>query len=199
MQEEGHKMTGSLIFRPAFEASSIGFQFASGLSSRFASSFETVWSAPPRLTSKNSVSLFLQALAVGTFARRVEGTSLSQERIQLGLGGAVSPFPGRPFGTPYRGKFDKLWTMLNCLRKSWKHFICWSNSNTSVDSYRKSVPHQSINQSITENGHYNYLLALGSKMKQLRIFYSLWTSLPCWQGYYHKRCVKYRPTCNQGQ
>ena len=99
----------------------------------------------PRLTSKNSVSLFLQALAVGTFARRVEGTSLSQERIQLGLGGAVSPFPGRSFGTPYRRKFDKLWTMLNCLRKSWKHSICWSNSNTSVDSYRKSVPHQSIN------------------------------------------------------
>ena len=25
-----------------------------------------------------------------------------------GLGGAVSPFPGRPFGTPYRRKFDKL-------------------------------------------------------------------------------------------
>ena len=110
------------------------------------SSFETVWSAPPRLTSKNSVSPFLEALAVGTFARRVEGTSLSQERIQLGLGGAVSPFPGRPFGTPYRRKFDKLWTMLNYLREGWKHSICWSNSNTSVDSYQKSVPHQSINQ-----------------------------------------------------
>ena len=47
-------------------------------------------------------------------------------------GGAVSLFLGRPFGTPYRRKFDKSWTMLNCSRKGWKHSTCKSNSNTSV-------------------------------------------------------------------
>ena len=108
-----------------------------------------LWLGTRQQLAKRTCDRLLQALAVGTFARRVEGTSLSQERIQLSLGGAVSPFPGRPFGTPYRRKFEKLWTMLNCSREGWKHSTCWSNSNTSVDSYQKSVPHHSsINQSI---------------------------------------------------
>ena len=38
--------------------------------------------------------------------------------------GLLCLFPGRPFGTPYRRKFDKLWTMLNCFREGWKHSTC---------------------------------------------------------------------------
>ena len=108
------------------------------------------WSALPRLTSRNSASEFPQTPVVEASDQRVEGTSLSQEQIQLDLGGAVSLCLGRPSGIPYRWRFDKPWTMLNSSRESWKHSICKSNTNTSEDSYRKSVSHQSINQSINQ-------------------------------------------------
>ena len=130
----------SPISQPAFEASFIGFQFISGPSSRSASSFGTAWSALPQLTSRNSASPFPQTPAVGAFVRRVEGTSLSQEWIQLDFGGAVSLCLGLPSVTPYRRKFDKPWTIMNC----------------SVDSYQKSVPHQFINQSINQSWNWVY-------------------------------------------
>ena len=134
--------------RPAFETSFIGSQFASGPSSRSACSFGTAWSALPRLTSRNSASPFPPAPVVGAFDQRAEGTLWSLERIQLDSGGAVSLCLGRPSGISYRRRFGKPWTMLNCLRKSWKHSTCRSKTNTSEDSYRKSVSRQSINQSM---------------------------------------------------
>ena len=106
------------ISRPAFKTSFIGSQFASGLSSRSASSFKIAWSALPRLTSKNSASEFPQTPAVATF--------LSASRADLVVPRADTTWFGRrgflclvrPSGIPYRKRFDKPWTMLNSSRES---------------------------------------------------------------------------------
>ena len=59
--------------------------------------------------------------------------------------GLVPSDSSTALGIPYRRRFDKPWTMLNSSRKCWKHSTFKSNTNTSGDSYRKSVSHQLIN------------------------------------------------------
>ena len=135
--------------RSAFETSFIGSQFASGPSSRSACSFGTAWSALPRPTSRNSASPFPPAPVVGAFDQRADGTLWSLERILLDSGGVVSLCLGRPSGSPYRRRFGKPWTMLNCLRRSWKHSTCrLQKQNWHLWGFISRERSSSINQSI---------------------------------------------------
>ena len=148
MQQRGSSwgFQSSHTSRPAFETSFIGSQFSSGPSSRSACSFGTAWSALPRLTSRNSASPFPPAPVVGAFDQRVEGTLWSLERIQLDSSGAVSVCLGRPSGIPYRRRFDKPWTMLNCLRKRWKHYAEAKLTPLRIHIDRAYLINQSINE-----------------------------------------------------
>ena len=95
-------------------------------------------------------------------------------------GGGMASVPYLP---PYHSRFDKPWTMLNSSRESWKHSTCKSNTNTSEDSYRKSVSHQSINQKnillittilkfSTRTGLWFEGLALNPKSQYVTVFLS---------------------------